>query len=393
MKPLLTALLLPLLPLAAQAAEPVWITVGADSGVELKQVKARLAPLFSASGAPIQLAQVEASELGTLSHLMHEGHQRCGGYVVHSTLADALQSMAQPISQNLFSAPPLTQGASVSRLLPHLDQGKIVGTISQLSSWRNRYYTTTTGVQSADWVAGQWQSLSAALPWASVSRVKHSGYPQQSVVLTLKGSRYPDEVVVLGGHLDSTAGSAPNSRTLAPGADDDASGIATLTEVLRVIAEQGRQPERTLQFIGYAAEEVGLRGSKDIATRYKAANTKVLAALQLDMTNYQGSAEEIVFMTDYTDQGLTGYLAQLLDVYLPQIRYGYDSCGYGCSDHASWHNQGYPAAMPFESRFNDYNPKIHTAQDTLQNSDPSAAHALKFAQLATSFAIEMGKIN
>ena len=58
-----------------------------------------------------------------------------------------------------------------------------------------------------------------------------------------------------------------------------------------------------------------------------------------------------------------------------------------------WHNQGYPAAMPFESRFNDYNPNIHTAQDTLQNSDPSAAHALKFAQLATSFAIEMGKIN
>ncbi|BBG84114.1 M28 family metallopeptidase [Aeromonas hydrophila] len=393
MKPLLTALLLPLLPFAVQAAEPVWITVGADSGVELKQVKAKLAPLFSASGAPVQLAQVEASELGTLSHLMHEGHQRCGGYVVHSTLADALQSMAQPISQNLFSAPPLTQGASVNRLLPYLDQGNIVGTISQLASWRNRYYTTTTGVQSADWVAGQWQTLSATLPWASVSRVKHSGYPQQSVVLTLKGSRYPDEVVVLGGHLDSTAGSAPNSRTLAPGADDDASGIATLTEVLRVIAEQGRQPERTLQFIGYAAEEVGLRGSKDIATRYKAANTKVLAALQLDMTNYQGSAEDIVFMTDYTDKGLTGYLAQLLDAYLPQIRYGYDSCGYGCSDHASWHNQGYPAAMPFESRFNDYNPNIHTAQDTLQNSDPSAAHALKFAQLATSFAIEMGKIN
>ncbi len=111
------------------------------------------------------------------------------------------------------------------------------------------------------------------------------------------------------------------------------------------------------------------------------------------MANYQGSAEDSVCTTDYADQGLTGYLAQLLDAYLPQIRYGYDSCGYGCSDHASWHNQGYPAAMPFEPRFNDYNPKIPTAQDTLQNSDPSAAHALKFAQLATSFAIEMGKIN
>lgn len=139
MKPFMTALLLPLFPLAVQAAEPVWITVGADSGAELRQVKAKLAPLFSASGAPIQLAQIEASELGTLSHLMHEGHQRCGGYVVHSTLADALQSMAQPLSQNLFSPPPLTQGASVNRLLPYLDQGNIVGTISKLSSWRNRY--------------------------------------------------------------------------------------------------------------------------------------------------------------------------------------------------------------------------------------------------------------
>nr|WP_279497672.1 M28 family metallopeptidase [Aeromonas veronii] len=371
----------------------MWITIGADSGVELKQVNAKLSPLFSASGAPVQLAQIEASELGSLSHLMLEGHQRCGGYVVHTTLADALQSMAQPLSQNLFSAPPLTQGASVNRLLPHLDQGNIASTISKLSGWRNRYYTTTTGTQSADWVASQWQSLGSTLPWASVSRVKHSGYPQQSVVLTLKGSRYPDEVVVLGGHLDSTAGSAPNSKTLAPGADDDASGIATLTEVLRVIAEQGRQPERTLQFIGYAAEEVGLRGSKDIASRYKAANTRVLAALQLDMTNYKGSANDIVFMTDYTDKGLTGYLAQLIDAYLPQVSYGYDSCGYGCSDHASWHNQGYPAAMPFESRFSEYNPRIHTAQDTLQNSDPSAGHALKFAQLATSFAVEMGKIN
>ncbi|MFL9598623.1 peptidase M28, partial [Aeromonas veronii] len=90
--------------------------------------------------------------------------------------------------------------------LPNLDQGQIAGTIGKLSSWRNRYYTTTTGVQSADWVAQQWQGLTGTLPWARVSRVKHSGYPQQSVVLTLTGSKYPDEVVVLGGHLDSTAG-------------------------------------------------------------------------------------------------------------------------------------------------------------------------------------------
>lgn len=382
-----------LLPLAIQAAEPVWITVGSDAGPELRRVGAEVAPLFSAKGSAIQLARVEPGQLAALSTLMHEEHARCGGYMVHASLADALQAMAQPQTLAGFTAPPLARGDSVRRVLPNLDQGQIAGTIGKLSSWRNRYYTTTTGVQSADWVAQQWQGLTGTLPWARVSRVKHSGYPQQSVVLTLTGSKYPDEVVVLGGHLDSTAGYAPNSQTLAPGADDDASGIATLTEVLRVLASQGRQPERTLQFIGYAAEEVGLRGSKDIASRYKSAGTRVLAVLQLDMTNYQGSAEDIVFMTDYTDSQLNAYLASLIDAYLPAITYGYDSCGYGCSDHASWHNQGYPAAMPFESRFNDYNPKIHTRYDTLQNSDSQAGHALKFAQLAASFAVEMGRID
>ena len=61
MKAMTAALLLPLIPLAVQAAAPVWITIGADSGVELKQVNAKLSPLFSASGAPVQLAQIEAS--------------------------------------------------------------------------------------------------------------------------------------------------------------------------------------------------------------------------------------------------------------------------------------------------------------------------------------------
>ena len=51
----------------------------------------------------------------------------------------------------------------------------------------------------------------------------------------------------------------------APGADDDASGIATLTEVIRVALANGWKPKRTVKFMGYAAEEVGLRGSNAIA--------------------------------------------------------------------------------------------------------------------------------
>ncbi len=115
-----------------------------------------------------------------------------------------------------------------------------------------------------------------------------------------------------------------------------------------------------------------------------------MAALQLDMTNYKGSAEDIVLITDYTNASLNSYLRSLISTYQPTLKQANDVCGYGCSDHASWHNAGFAAAMPFEARFNASNPRIHTTNDTLANSDSSALHALKFAKLGLSFALELG---
>ena len=70
------------------------------------------------------------------------------------------------------------------------------------------------------WLAGHWQSLAAGLPGASVKLFSHSGWKQPSVVLTIPGSEKPDEIVVLGGHLDSINGWG-NEAARAPGADDN----------------------------------------------------------------------------------------------------------------------------------------------------------------------------
>ena len=56
-----------------------------------------------------------------------------------------------------------------------------------------------------------------------------------------------------------------------------------------------------MAFMAYAAEEVGLRGSQDIANTYRSQGKNVVSVLQLDMTNHKGSAQDIVFITDYTD--------------------------------------------------------------------------------------------
>jgi leucyl aminopeptidase len=193
---------------------------------------------------------------------------------------------------------------------------------------------------------------------------------------------------VLGGHLDSI--SMARSSGTAPGADDDASGIATLTEVARVLLASDYRPARTLVFMGYAAEEVGLRGSQQIARDYKQRGVNVVGALQLDMTAYQGSDKDIWLMKDFTSAAQNTFVTRLIEAYVG-ASYGLDACGYACSDHASWHRIGVPVSMPFESRMRDRNKKIHTRDDTLETSGNNADHAVKFARLAAAYAIEMAK--
>jgi leucyl aminopeptidase len=140
-------------------------------------------------------------------------------------------------------------------------------------------------------------------------------------------------------------------------------------------------------FVAYAAEEVGLRGSQLIAKQYA---SKTVGALQLDMTNYQGSDKDIWLMKDFTSAAQNAFLTALIDTYVGAT-WGMDACGYACSDHASWYRIGVPASMPFESRSRDRNRRIHTYGDTLELSGDNAEHAVKFARLGAAYAIELAK--
>lgn len=374
----------------AYAEDKVWISIGADAADTVMHSGAQsLLPHSLASSGKVWVGEVATEELAELSHNMHEEHNRCGGYMVHASAQSAMAASAMPQTMANFVVPTPSQQTTVNAWLPQISASQITNTISSLTSFNNRFYTTTSGAQASDWIASEWRALTSQLSGVNVEQVTHSGYNQKSVVLTILGSETPDEWIVVGGHLDSTVGARTNEQSIAPGADDDASGIASVSEIIRVLSENNFQPKRSVAFMAYAAEEVGLRGSQDIANAYKAQGKNVVSVLQLDMTNYQGSQQDIVFITDYTDSNLTQFLANLIDEYIPSLTYGYDRCGYACSDHASWTNVGYSAAMPFESKFNDYNPKIHTAQDTLANSDPTGAHAEKFAKLGLSYIVEM----
>ncbi|WP_083422032.1 M28 family peptidase [Arsenicibacter rosenii] len=98
--------------------------------------------------------------------------------------------------------------------------------------------------------------------------------PSHNVVGEIKGTEKPDEIIVVGGHLDSW--------DLAEGAHDDGAGCVQSIEVLRVLKALGYKPKRTLRAVMFMNEENGLRGGIGYADYAKKNNEKHLAAVESD---------------------------------------------------------------------------------------------------------------
>lgn len=378
-------------------AEDVWITIGNDGLEALKHDQFEFnekALQRSRSVNDVTMVKVNENQLSTISEFMHHEFNRCGGFIAHNSESAALKYLNMQSAASTVAAKAadytIDNPDEVATLQNQISEARIKSTIQTLSSYVNRYYTTQAGLESAQWIKGTWENLASGYSNASVEYFNHS-WKQPSVIMTVTGQKQPDEIIVLGAHLDSTVGGGVGENTSAPGADDDASGIATLTEVIRAITSTGYKPDKTVVFMGYAAEEVGLRGSNAIASSYKNQGKNVIGVFQLDMTNYKGSSSDIYIIDDYTNAAQNQFLENLVNTYQTNLTVGHSRCGYGCSDHAAWHNNGFVASFPFEATFSGSNPSIHTANDTLARSNNDATHAVKFAKLAAAYVAELAQ--
>ena len=98
--------------------------------------------------------------------------------------------------------------------------------------------------------------------------------PFHNVIAVLEGRENPDEFVVLGGHLDSfDAGT---------GAVDDGNGVSSAMEAVRLIAQSGIKPRRSVMVVLFAAEEMGLWGSIDVTKKHPEWNEKIIIASARD---------------------------------------------------------------------------------------------------------------
>ncbi|RXJ73299.1 hypothetical protein CS022_09885 [Veronia nyctiphanis] len=156
--------------------------------------------------------------------------------MVHQSQEEAEQAIIASQLSTSFTAPEIIARGNIPNWLGQVQESRITDMIRKLSDFTNRFYTTSHGVNASNYIHDEWQAIASTRSDMTVEKYNHRDWPQDSVILTFKGHTKPEEIVVIGGHLDSTVGRSTGENTRAPGADDNASGIATFTEVIRVLA-------------------------------------------------------------------------------------------------------------------------------------------------------------
>ena len=119
----------------------------------------------------------------------------------------------------------------------------------------------------------------------------------QNVLAALPGTKRPDETILYAAHWDAFGIGVPDASgaTIRPGAVDDAVGVAGVIETARAF-RAGPQPDRTILFAAWTAEERGLLGSEYYAQRNEPALAKMVANYTFDILQTAGPARDLVLV-------------------------------------------------------------------------------------------------
>lgn len=203
-----------------------------------------------------------------------------------------------------------------------------------------------------------------------------------NLVAIKKGKSQKERIIIVNAHYDTIAVSKDGKfnyedvNTEAPGANDDASGVAAVLEMAKIIA--GYETEATIHFIAFAGEEQGLVGSTLYAQKMKQQGKNVEAVLTMDMISnikagngYIESTRVRVFSEDPNDspsRELARYVRRIGEMVLPAMEvdliFRADRFGRG-GDHTPFVVEGYPGIRFTEARENYSNQ--HTTTDVFDN--------------------------
>ena len=223
--------------------------------------------------------------------------------------------------------------------------------------------------------------------------------PWKNLIAVIPGSD-PDlaeQEILLTAHLDSITATAPEG--VAPGADDNATGVATLLEAARILKDHSFR--RTIKIVFFSGEERGLHGSRAYAATHATGLVNIVGVINLDMFGYDADNDrcfELHVGTLPASDQLGTCLTDTIETYDLALSYDYlRQTAIRASDHSSFWNVDVGAVLVLENFITqderlgcgemDRNPNYHTAGDLPSEINLDTAFDIAQAAILTTATI------
>ncbi len=186
-----------------------------------------------------------------------------------------------------------------------------------------------------------------------------------NVVMFIEGAAMKDEYVIVGAHFDHLGMGGPGSSSriqdtvaIHSGADDNASGVALMIELAEKLASDRQKHARSILFVAFTGEEMGLLGSKYFVEQMGISPTTVNLMVNLDMVGRMKEGNGVQVGGVGTAEGLRDTVLSFNDSTMLSLSFTDE--GYGPSDHSSFYGKNIPVLFITTGPHLDY----HTPFDT-----------------------------
>jgi subtilisin-like proprotein convertase family protein len=191
------------------------------------------------------------------------------------------------------------------------------------------------------------------------ARYQYNNSHNVNVIARKTGTVYPHRKFVIGAHYDNMLSFGPTSDTI-PGADDNASGVATVLEAARLLVNYNLA--YSVEFVAFDEEEIGLLGSTGYADTCLLPGDTLLAVLNLDMVSWDGNNDgHVRIKTANFCELIADVIIRTYQVYNITL-IGVKEFNQGGSDHLPFWYRGMMAITSIEPSY-DFHPFYHTTGD------------------------------
>ena len=258
------------------------------------------------------------------------------------------------------------ENATIREMMNQVNMDSLQATVQYLQDYQSRIWNSQNAFDASDWIAGRMAALGLEVEQQAfyASTWLGSGQAAPNVIGIQRGTLYPDVYVVCGSHFDSFSWEAYGGGGNCPGADDNATGVASVLESARIMTQY--EFEYSIIYCAYGCEEMGLYGSEAYASRCQQEGMDILGYFNNDMNGYLNPGDPIHIDCIYPNSvaPIGDYYMNIGSVYFPELPIRHVNFNEGDSDHTSFNNHGYMGIYPFED-YQHYSPNIHTPNDLI----------------------------